>query len=92
MSIFRSEQHREGFTRLRQDYEAMQVAMASRAGDASRLLENTFVGFEEQAYDELLNCFNPDWINTKWDELEELPSAGSLEAFFELADKYHDGR
>lgn len=85
--MFKSKEHEAGFDRLRKDYDIFQAILGD---NPTRLLDKTFDRFEEECWDNLVECLDQDWLDKPHVELrmENADGAGSLDGLFEVVDFY----
>lgn len=84
--MFKSEDHKVGFENLKKDYKAF-TSISDQL--VTRLAEKTWDNLAERFYDEISECFTDEWLEANSEVLDNVPSAGSVEAFFEVVD-FHD--
>lgn len=89
--VFKSEEHKAGFYRLKSDYLAFCEAVNSRGVEISQLLDNIFCQFEEQCRDELLCLLDENLLEKIETDLENT-DAGSIEDIIELVEKYGENQ
>ena len=82
--MFKNEEARIGYYRLKKDYEAFEQAVSGRSDEVSRLLEKTFDRFTEECWDEIAWLFEEGWFDLVIEEYENTKNAGSIEGLFEV--------
>ena len=83
--MFMSDEHEAGFDQLRREYEVLESVCEHFK---TRLSEKAYDRFMEDLVGALYDCIEDAWFEAHEEELEASEFAGSIEAVFEVVDKY----
>lgn len=83
--MFKSEEHRVGYENLLNDYE---VLSAAANAVVTRLAEKNWDGLEERFYDEVMDCFEEQFLIKARAYMGEEVTSGGLYGFFDAVDYY----
>jgi len=86
--IFKSENHKAGYLRLKREYQGFRDLVDSFGGDISRFFEKTFDNYVDRCWGEIFETFKDGWIESVQDEIDNAEWAGSPEGIFEVVDRH----
>lgn len=83
--MFKSQEHQIGYENLRNDYEVLSAAMNTVV---TQLAEKTWDELEERFYDEVMNCFEEQFLIKVQTYAEKDGTGIYLDGFFDTVDYY----